>query len=138
MPIIGMTLNNMQAGRSKGVTGEIKVNSTPTITQIREVKVSTLNKKALEMKFEFITTYSPDIGEIKVGGNLLYLAKSNAPILKQWKSKKQIPENVSVEVLNHLFRRCLIRVANMADDLQLPPPVPLPKVKPKEEHSYIG
>jgi hypothetical protein len=130
MPIIGMTLDSMQAGRDKGATGEIKVNSTPKITEVKEVNVSTLNKKALNMKFEFITKYSPDIGEIKIGGNLLYLAEKNAPILKRWKDKKQIPENVSVEILNHLFRRCLLKIANMAEDLQLPPPLQLPRVKP--------
>jgi len=129
MPIIGMTLNSMSAGRSKGPTGEVKVNSTPKITEVKEVNVSTLDKKALNMKFEFVTKYSPDIGEIKIGGNLLYLAEKNAPILKRWKEKKQIPEDTSVEILNHLFRRCLLKIANMAEDLQLPPPLQLPRVK---------
>ena len=132
MPIIGMTLDSMQASRSKGATGEIKVNSTPRVTNMREIQVSTLNKKALEMTFEFTTTYAPDIGEIKIGGNLLYLAKKNAPILKQWKDKKRIPEDVSVEVLNHLFRRCLLKIANIAEDLQLPPPLQIPRVRPAE------
>ena len=133
MPIIGMTLDAMQASRKKGASGEIKVNSTPRITEMKEVDVSTLNKKALDMKFEFTTTYAPDIGEIKIGGNLLYLAESNASILKQWKAKKQIPEDVSVEVLNHLFRRCLLKIANIAEDLQLPPPLQIPRVRPAEK-----
>ena len=133
MPIIGMTLSNMQASRKKGAAGEIKVNSTPKITEMREVSVATLNKKALEMTFEFTTDYAPGIGEIKLGGNLLYLAEKNAPILKQWKAKKQVTEKVSVEVLNHLFRRCLLKIANIAEDLQLPPPLQIPRVKPAEK-----
>ncbi|RLI97848.1 MAG: hypothetical protein DRO99_02295 [Candidatus Aenigmatarchaeota archaeon] len=128
-----MTLESMHAERKKPATGEINVNSTPTIKGIREVSVSTLNKKALEMSFEFVTKYDPDIGEIKIGGNVLYLAEKNAPILKQWKSKKSVPEEVSVEVLNHLFRRCLLKMAGMAEDLQLPPPLQLPRVKQNEK-----
>ncbi|MEE9405823.1 MAG: hypothetical protein V3V26_00275 [Candidatus Aenigmarchaeota archaeon] len=133
MPIIGMNFRSMEAKRIKeGSTGEIKVNSTPKITGMKEINISSLNKKALSMSFEFSTKYDPQIAEIKIGGEIVYLAEKNGPILNQWKKKKSLPENVSVEILNHLFRKCLLKIAYMADDLQLPPPVQIPRVKPKE------
>ncbi len=132
MPIIGLTLNSMEAKRGKGLAkGEVKVNSTPKINDVKEINVATLNKKALDLSFEFVTKYDPDIAEIRIGGDLVYLTKSNAPVLKEWKKSKKLPETVSVEVLNHLFRRCLLKIANMADDLQLPPPIQIPRVRPK-------
>ncbi len=131
MPIIGMNFKSMEAKREKkGAGGEIKVNSTPKITGMKEMNIASLNKKALNMSFEFLTKYDPDIAEIRIGGEIVYLAEKNGPILNQWKKKKSLPENVSVEVLNHLFRRCLLKIAYMADDLQLPPPVQIPRVKP--------
>jgi hypothetical protein len=133
MPVIGMTLEMMQASRNKDAMGDINVNSTPKVTSIREVNVEALGRKTIEMGFEFATKYSPDIGEIKVGGKLMYLSKKNSEILKRWKSKKQLPEDVSVEVLNHLFRNCLLKIANMASDLQLPPPLQIPTVKAEEK-----
>lgn len=133
MPIIGMNFRSMEAKRTKeGSTKEIKVNSTPKITDMKEINIASLNKKALSMSFEFSTKYDPQIAEIKIGGEIVYLAEKNGPILNQWKKKKSLPENVSVEILNHLFRRCLLKIAYMADDLQLPPPVQIPRVKPKE------
>ena len=132
MPIIGMNFKSMEAKREKGAGGEIKVNSTPKVTDMKEVNIPSLNKKALSMSFEFITKYDPEIAEIKIGGEIMYLAEKNEPILNQWKKKKSLPEEVSVEVLNHLFRRCLLKIAYMADDLQLPPPVQIPRVKPSE------
>ena len=133
MPIIGLSFRAMEAKRNKGTTtGEIKVNSTPKITDMKEVSISTLNKKALSLSFEFLTKYDPEIAEIKISGEIVYLADKNAPILNQWKKKKSLPEKVSVEVLNHLFRRCLLKIAYMADDLQLPPPVQIPRVRPSE------
>ncbi len=133
MPIIGMNFRSMEAKRTKGESkGEIKVNSTPKITDMKEINIASLNKKALSMSFEFSTKYDPQIAEIKIGGEIVYLAEKNGPILNQWKKKKSLPENVSVEILNHLFRRCLLKIAYMADDLQLPPPVQIPRVKPKE------
>lgn len=134
MPVIGFSFRSMEAKRKKETSSaEIKINSTPTVTDIREINVPTLgNKKALTFDFEFITQYDPDIAEIKIGGNVIYLSEKNSAILRQWKSKKKIPEDVSIEVLSHLFRRCLIRAANIADDLQLPPPLPMPRVVPRQ------
>ena len=134
MAIIGLSFNVMEAKRDKEqkIKAEIKVNSVPRINDIREVTISTLGgKKVLSMDFEFVTTYDPRVGEIKIGGDLLYLTEDNKTLLKQWEKEKKIPEKPSLEILNYLFRRCLIKVSNIAEDLQLPPPLPMPTVKPK-------
>jgi hypothetical protein len=136
MAIIGLSFNVMEARRDKEqkIKAEIKVNSVPRINDIREVTISTLGgKKVLSMDFEFVTTYDPRVGEIKIGGDLLYLTEDNKALLKQWEKEKKIPEKPSLEILNYLFRRCLIKVSNIAEDLQLPPPLPMPTVKPKAE-----
>jgi hypothetical protein len=140
MPVIGLTITSMEARREKGpAQGEIKVNSTPKISDVKEVNVPSLHKKAIAITFEFVTNYEPKIGEVKLTGEVMYLAEKNATILSQWKKKKSLPEKVSIEVLNHLFRRCLLKASNMADDLQLPPPLQLPRVKPASDSAgYIG
>ena len=135
MPVIGFSFRSVEANRKKDVMNlEVKVNSTPKVTNIKEMSIPSLGpgKKALSFDFEFLTKYDPDVAEIKMGGNVIYLSSKSNAILKQWKKEKKIPEDVSVDVLNHLFRRCLIRIANIADDLQLPPPLPMPRVRPRE------
>ncbi len=132
MPIIGLTFRSVDAKREKEqIKDEIKVNSSPRINSIKTVNVSTINKEVLSLSFDFVTRYDPQIGEIKIGGELLYLTDKNKELLKQWDKEKKLPEKVSLEILNYLFRRCLLKVSNIADDLQLPPPVPLPKITPK-------
>jgi len=140
MPIIGMKFDSMEAKRENvPQKGEIKVNSTPRITSAKLITLPSINKKALALNFDFVTTYSPEIGEVKISGELLYMSEENPKILKQWTSKKTLPENVNIEVLNHLFRQCLLKVANIADDLQLPPPLAIPRVAPKQkEAGYVG
>lgn len=133
MPVIGLTFKSMSASRLGVPTGEVKINSTPKVNDIKEISVATLNKKALSITFEFVTKYEPNIAQMQIDGEIVFLADNNATILKQWKSKKTIPEEVSVEVLNHLFRRCLVKMANFADDLQLPPPLQIPRVRPVEK-----
>lgn len=135
MPIIGLSFRKMEARREKGqIKGEIKVDSAPDIKGLTETLIPTLNKKAIVMEFDFVTKYHPPIGEIKMSGELVYMAEKNATILSHWKKNKKLPDDVSVEVLNHLFRRCLLKMANIAEDLQLPPPISLPvaRIQPKE------
>ncbi|MEM7815773.1 MAG: hypothetical protein QXN71_01495 [Candidatus Aenigmatarchaeota archaeon] len=140
MPIIGMKLDSLEGKREKNAPkGEIKVNSTPRIVSVKQIDLPAIGKKVISLNFEFVTTYSPDIGQVKINGELLYTGENNLKIIKQWQSKKMLPENVNIEVLNHLFRSCLLKVANIADDLQLPPPLAMPRVAPKQkEAGYVG
>ncbi|MBU0530812.1 MAG: hypothetical protein KKC05_04015 [Nanoarchaeota archaeon] len=140
MPIVGLAFTSFVANKKAvRVKGEIKVNSTPKIVSIKEVTVPTMQKKGLAVSFEFVSTYAPDLAEIKISGEILYLAKSNAAILKGWKKNKKLPEDMTMEILNHLFRRCLLKIAYMADELQLPPPLGMPTLNPKDaKPGYVG
>ncbi len=134
MPIVGLSFNSVEAKRDREqkIRAEIKVNSVPRINDMKEVTISTLgNKKVLSLLFEFVTNYDPRVGEIKIGGELLYLTDNNKELLNKWKKERKLPEKPSLEILNYLFRRCLIKVSNIAEDLQLPPPLPMPTIKPK-------
>lgn len=133
MTVLGMRYRSLEARREQGGAAQIKVNSVPKITGVRETNVPMLKQKALSVDFDFVTEYDPKIGTIKLTGEIFYLTDRNAQIMKAWKSKKELPEDMRIEILNHLFRSCLVRIANLADDLQLPPPIGIPRVKPKAE-----
>ncbi len=134
MAIIGLSFKAIEGRREpEQVKTEIKVNSVPRINDVRMMKVSSLGKEVLSLDFEFVTAYNPKIGEVKINGDLLYMAKDNKAVLEKWNKEKKLPEDSSLEVLNYLFRRCLLKVSNIAEDLQLPPPIPLPKIKPKQK-----
>ena len=62
----------------------------------------------------------------------MYLAESNKPVIDEYKKSKKLPDEMSLEVLNYLFRHCLLKASNLAEDLQLPPPMPMPKITPKK------
>jgi hypothetical protein len=134
MPIIGMSLNAIQGKKeAKQMNQEIKVNSTPVIVEVKEVDVANVNKKAISIKFDFMTKYEPDFGQITIKGTLMYLAEKNKPVLDEWDKSKNLPEDVSLEVYNYIFRRCLLKASIIAEDLQLPVPMPMPKISPKPE-----
>ncbi len=87
----------------------------------------------------FTCSYEPKFGKIWLSGVLFSMSKEPKELSKQWKKEKKLPEPVSMEILNHLFRRCLIKTAQISEDLQLPPPIQMPRVVPKKaEASYVG
>ncbi len=69
------------------------------------------------------TEYEPDIAKIVITGTVLFTAADNKKVLKEWKKSKKLPADITREIQNFLFRRCMIRMINMADDLQLPLPL---------------
>lgn len=130
MPVIGLNFTRMSGKKgTANAIGEIKVNYAPKFTEVKEVPLSRLNKKALSISFEFFAEYDPAVGEVQLEGNILYLAPKNQPLIAQWEKEKRLPDDLTVEVLNHLFRRCLVKIASIADDLQLPPPIQIPLVQ---------
>ncbi len=146
MPIVGMRIVSIE-GR-KGASSNapnININSVPKVTDVKEIDLTDFKKKALAMKFDFTTTYEPVVpgsakkqkeplmGSIVMAGELIYLPENTQKVVKQWKKNKQLPENMRVEVLNHLFRTCLLRIATIAEELQLPLPLALPKIEPKKK-----
>lgn len=131
MPIIGMNFTKFEAVRKPGTPkGEINVNSVPKITDVKEADITGMGK-ALSIRFSFATEYSPEVGTVIVEGSLLYMADDNKAALDYWEKNKSLQEEISVPVLNHLFRKCLVKITLLADELQLPPPIQLPRVKGK-------
>ena len=134
MPIIGLSFNSIEAKKEGGrIQQEVKVNSTPMITDLKEVTVPNLTRKALSIEFEFLSNYEPNYARITIKGTVMYLGENNKEIVKEFEKNKRLPEKVSLEVLNYLFRNCLLKASILADDLQLPPPMPMPKITPKSK-----
>jgi hypothetical protein len=133
MAVIGLNLNSIQAKKQTSVPRQdIKVNSTPMVTGVKEIDLPNFSKKALSIDFEFMTRYEPAFASISIEGSILYLAENNKEVVSEFTKNKKLPEKASMEVLNYLFRHCLLKASILAEDLQLPPPMPMPKISPKK------
>ncbi len=135
MPIIGLGLNSIEASKKneRVEQQEVKVNSTPHITDVKEVDLPNFSQKALSIEFDFLTVYDPALAKITIKGTVMYLSDNIKDVVTEWKKKKRLPEDMSMEVLNYLFRHCLLKSSVLADELQLPPPMPMPRITPKKE-----
>jgi len=134
MPVIGLTFKEIEGKRGEEpIKGDLKANSSPVIKDVKQVDVPSLKKKALSIQFDFNTKYEPNVGTVRIGGELLFLTEKNKAVLDLWGKDKKLPDDISITILNYLFRKCLLKVANIAEELQLPLPLAMPKISPKEK-----
>jgi len=136
MPVIGFSLQSISGSVEEVIEGgkEITVNSTPKIDSIEKKDIDMPGMdNVINVKFTFKTVYEPKIGDITITGEILYQAADAKAVIKQWKDKKTVDQNLYLDVTNTLLRKCLAKAVMLADELRLPQPVSFPMVIPKQE-----
>ncbi len=132
MSVIGLTIDKIDAER-KGSAPSVKIKITPSITNVEKSKLEGLVEKArdvLTVRFSFEAEYDPDVGHIKTEGTLIYLGDADK-LYKEWQKNKKLPENINAEILNFVLRQVTPKVFFIANELQLPPVLPVPRIQPK-------
>lgn len=144
MPIVGFNFSKIDVVRKeKTVTGNISINNNVAIKNIEEADLSIGKDKqdVLKFSFEFNSKYEPEIGNISLGGSLLLLddSKKIKDILSNWKKDKKIAKEVMAGILNTVLAKCNVQALILSQEVNLPPPIPLPKVDTsKGSKEYIG
>jgi len=122
--IIGAIFTSIEArvNRDKS-SGKINISSKPVIKNVEKRKISLPNvEEVLAVGFEFETKYEPGVGSIKFTGEVLCTEENIDEIVKEWEKKRALRNSVAIPVLNTVFRRCLTKAIEIAEELQLPPP----------------
>ena len=144
MPVVGLSLTKMEAKRKvPGMIRGVKVNNNTKITSVEEKTLPGLEKQGLVIKFEYESEYKTDsqeVGEIEIGGEVLFIDNDHGKIVEGWKADKKLPDTVNLQVVNSILKKCITKAIMLSDELNLPAPIALPyasKKKP-EESRYIG
>ena len=88
-------------------------------------------QKGLDFIFEYISNYQPDIGKIHLTGHVVYMEKEDIvdEVLKGWEKGKKLSKEMMGKIYNAVLTRCNIQSLIMSRDINLPPNLPMPKVK---------
>lgn len=134
MTVIGFSFTKMLVEKIAPIKGKVSINNNVGIKGLEETKLNiNSDRKALKLDFEFTSTYEPNIGKILLTGEVIYLvdkAKAEEAV-KNWKKNKKIEKDMMTKVLNNVLAKCNIQALIMSKDMNLPPPIPLPKVGEK-------
>lgn len=135
MSIISFNFTKINAERKEGAKGKISIANNIGIKDVKsfELKLGKNKEKALKLEFLFEAKYDPNIGNISLGGDIVYLGTADKvkEIEKEWKKNKKLPNDVVEEVMGNILSKCNIEALIMSREINLPAPIPLPKVKSK-------
>ena len=135
MSIISFNFTKINAERKEGAKGKISIANNVGIKDVKsfELKLGKNKEKALKLEFLFEAKYDPNIGNISLGGEIVYMGTADKvkEIETEWKKNKKLPHDVVEEVMGNILSNCNIEALIMSREINLPAPIPLPKVKSK-------
>jgi len=131
MPIVRINVHKVNAERKlNSGTGQINIQNNVAIKDIEKLEFDKEGKNGLKFTFEFNCTYEPNYGKIEVAGQVFYVdeAKIINDIKKEWDTNKKIDSQVMEPIINAALHKGTIQAIKIAEDADLPSPLPLPKV----------
>lgn len=133
MAIIGFNFTKILVEKKTAIKGNVDIKNNVSVKNVEstDLNLGTTKQKTIKFSFEFSSEYKPDIGGIMLTGDLLFLTEpeQHEEIIKGWKKDKQVPKEVMAEILNTILMRCNVEALVLSRDVNLPPPIPLPKVQ---------
>ena len=134
MTIVGVEFTKISAERQPAVKGKVEIKNNVTIKDVVEkdlVPGKDIDQKGLEFKFEFTASYEPKMAKMIFEGHVLFVGdkKTVEDVMKSWNKDKKIPKEAMTGVLNTALTKCNIQALILSQQINLPPPIPLPKVK---------
>ena len=111
-------MNDMQSGHLKQVGTHLGPFNIP-------------GSAGLKFTFAFNCRYEPDLGSIDVEGQVFFTDTEEKvkTIRDSWAKDKKVPGDVMERVVNAALHKGNIQAIKVSEEVSLPSPLPLPKVK---------
>jgi len=132
MTVVGFNFTTINVERKSSVKGKININNNIKVTDVEssDLFLGANKQSGMRVLFEFAALYEPAVATISLKGEILYLEdeKKVEDIVKGWKKDKKLPPKLMEVLLNTAFSKCSIEALLLSKEVNLPPPVRLPRV----------
>lgn len=128
--LVGFSLDSLDAEKETNPTGELNVNFSHKITDVEEADLSSFSEKVARISFKFKIGYassSNHVAKIEFTGRALWKGELER-IVKSWEEDDKLDPEMKIDFLNRLYKKILTQGVIIADTLNLPSPVPMPKL----------
>src|SRR3989338_537032 len=133
MTVVGFNFTKINVERKQPSKVKINISNNVLIKDIAESNftIGQDEQKSLNIIFQFNSTYEPNVGSIELVGELIYIDDIQRinEVHNLWVEHKKVEKDVMTEILNVVLNRCNIEALILARDINLPSPIPLPKIK---------
>lgn len=135
MTVVGIQFNKITIDKKNPAKGKVSVNNNVAVKDVQKTDLTfgASKQNALRFDFEYKVLYDPNIAEMAFFGFVTYFEKQEVidAVIAAWKKDKKVPKEVMTPVLNSVLGKCNIQAILFSREVNLPPPMPLPKVELK-------
>ncbi|MEM2916634.1 MAG: hypothetical protein QXT19_04740 [Candidatus Woesearchaeota archaeon] len=133
MTVVGLQINKILVEKMAPVKGKVSVNNNVAVKDVEKTDLTfgTSKQDALRFTYEFTANYEPKIAHILFEGTVTYFDTPAAieEIHKGWKKDKKVAPDIMTNILNSILAKCNIEALLLSREVNLPPPIPMPRVK---------
>ncbi|MFH1396728.1 MAG: hypothetical protein ABIG93_04985 [archaeon] len=132
MTIVKINLYKVSAERNLDARGgQIKINNNVGIKNVEDLNFNIPGKAGLKFTFTFNCKYEPGLGSINVEGQVFYAddEKKIKEIKEKWDKDKKVSVTIMEQIVNASLHKGNIQAIKISEEVGLPTPLPLPKVK---------
>ena len=137
MTVVGFNFNKIIVERDKPLQGKVSINNNIAITNVedKDLALGGMKQVGLRVLFEYSVKYANEAKEtlahIDLEGEVLILDEEPKvkEVVADWKKNKKVGQELTLKVLNNALVKCNIQSMILSRDLNLPSPIPLPKVE---------
>lgn len=126
MPVQTVSVTSIEARKFTGSEEEnpeqVRIDHNSTVTMVQRVADETA-----DVDFRYTASYG-GLGIIKLEGTARFLGDADN-LEATWQSSNQMPEEVASQIHTAVMRLCVPEAVGLAQDLNLPPPIPLPEIR---------
>lgn len=136
MPVIGFNIDKIDAEKTNKISGNVEIKNNLGITGVEQEKLALgKSEEVLKFNFEYLITYEPKIGKLGINGSVLYMEdpKKIKELISSWEKDKKIPNSVMPAIFNTILAKCNVKALNLSQEINLPPHIRLPIVKPSKK-----
>ncbi|MBR9691360.1 hypothetical protein GOV06_01105 [Candidatus Woesearchaeota archaeon] len=134
MAIVGFNFTKIKVERKDMILkGKIDIKNNIVIVNVEESKLSIgdSSQKVAKFSFDFNSSYEPKAGSIRLSGDIMYLGEAAKieELVNGWKKDKKVPKEIMAAVLNVALNKSNVQALVLSQLINLPSPIPLPKVE---------
>lgn len=138
MAVIGFSFIKFDCERKASqAKGSIEIKHNVSITKVEKTSITVGGNKndVLKINFGFDVVYGSDLGKVSIAGDVVF---TDTPEIieetqKQWDSEKKLPSMVNEQIHGFIYNKAIVRALELSDSLNLPSPIPMPKVSFKSQ-----
>ncbi|MEM4336405.1 MAG: hypothetical protein QXG86_00165 [Candidatus Woesearchaeota archaeon] len=131
--IIAFNITKISVEKEPEIKGKISIKYNVQFKNVQKTDLflGKTKQEALKFSFEYSANYEPKGGKILLVGDLIAIdeVEKVKEIINEWNKNKKLHKEVATPVINTILSKCNIEAILLAREVNLPPPVPLPKVK---------